>query len=164
VITINVEHQPKRLVIHDGNYSDCAVGQEAQLATEFYKDPSDTISECRDPVSVTYLVDSKYEVVAEVVLQSKELTILDIGVLIYQERGSEFLALKAGTRIRTTPSLGVDPFFYFERLAKIVRVPPLIYSWKIRSILRQTAPYVEVLREPGQPAPVARMAVWPDTS
>jgi hypothetical protein len=45
--------------------------------------------------------------------------------------------------------LGVDPFFYFERLSKISEIPPLIYSWKILSILIETTPFIEIAAKSG---------------
>ena len=46
--------------------------------------------------------------------------------------------------------LGIDPFFYFERLCKFSGMRPLIYSWKINSIRQQTAPFIETRNPSGQ--------------
>jgi hypothetical protein len=43
----------------------------------------------------------------------------------------------------------VDPYFYFERLSKDQEVPPLVYSRRIKSILRQCAPFIEVVCDSG---------------
>jgi hypothetical protein len=47
--------------------------------------------------------------------------------------------------------LGVDPFHYFETLSKTGNVLPLVYSWKIRSIFAQTAPFIETVDEAREP-------------
>jgi hypothetical protein len=39
--------------------------------------------------------------------------------------------------------LGIDPFFYFERLYNIPGIPELIYTWKIEEIGIETAPFIE---------------------
>jgi hypothetical protein len=38
--------------------------------------------------------------------------------------------------------LGVDPFFYFESLAREADAPPLIYNWRIHRIEVETAPRI----------------------
>jgi hypothetical protein len=53
-------------------------------------------------------------------------------------------------------SLGVDPFFYFEELAKLPGMPPLVYRWRIERIERDMAPWIEVEprgfeRDPSRP-------------
>jgi hypothetical protein len=40
--------------------------------------------------------------------------------------------------------LGVDPYFYFESLSKSDGMLGLVYSWRITSVLRQTAPFIEI--------------------
>ncbi|HYW59089.1 MAG TPA: hypothetical protein VE909_01095, partial [Xanthobacteraceae bacterium] len=40
--------------------------------------------------------------------------------------------------------IGIDPFFYFERLAREPDAPALIYDWEIEKIEMQTAPFIEV--------------------
>jgi hypothetical protein len=44
--------------------------------------------------------------------------------------------------IRGRAYLGIDPFFYFERLYKRDSMPALIYRWKVAGIDRQTAPFI----------------------
>jgi hypothetical protein len=43
----------------------------------------------------------------------------------------------------------VDPYFYFERLSQDARVPALVYTWQIISILRQTAPFIDAVADSG---------------
>jgi hypothetical protein len=54
-----------------------------------------------------------------------------------------------GKRFRTDIYLRIDPFFYFETLSQIPCVPPLIYSWRINSIFRETAPFIAAFSPSG---------------
>ena len=80
--------------------------------------------------------------VADKVVQTSDLTILDIGILVFREHDRNDESNLQGKRFRTNIYLGIDPFFYFETLSKIPGVPPLIYSWRINSIFRETAPFI----------------------
>jgi hypothetical protein len=82
-------------------------------------------------------------------LQTTELEILNIGILVYSEGRWKFPLHRSANRIQTSLQLAVDPFFYFERLAKIAVVPPMIYSWHIDAILRQTAPLIKTPLDTG---------------
>ena len=42
-----------------------------------------------------------------------------------------------------TAYLGVDPFSYFERFHNLQGMPDLVYTWRIESIVRQTAPFID---------------------
>lgn len=136
-------------IIQDGNYPDFAAGQTAEFAVEFYRNSAHPIAQTNDAISATHQRDAFYEVVSEKMLQTGDLTILDIGILVYREHDHSDESNLRGKRFRTSVHLGIDPFFYFETLAKIPGVPPLIYSWRIQSILRQTAPYIEVIPDSG---------------
>lgn len=74
---------------------------------------------------------------------------MNVGILVYREEAVQFPDFPVGRRFRTQLEFGVDPYFYFERHSKNERVPPLIYSWRISSILRQTAPFIEVVADSG---------------
>src|SRR5713226_900842 len=132
-------------IIQDGNYPDFEVGQTAEFALEFWLPEGVAARGCSEGKAINKVGDYLYDTVAEVVLQTDNITILDIGVLVYSESSSELrLALLGEPRVAVQLGLGVDPFSYFERLSKFTGVPPLIYSWKVLSILRQTAPFVQV--------------------
>jgi hypothetical protein len=88
------------------------------------------------------LGDAKYDTRAEIIVHSGEITILDIGVLAFG-KSSLLRSVPKGSQVSVRLGLGVDPFFYFEDLSTRADIPPLIYSWKILSILRQTAPFIE---------------------
>jgi hypothetical protein len=136
-------------MIQDGNYPDLVVGQTAEFAVEFYQPPDAEITPSSDVISVTYLRDCTYDVVADLVVQTSKLAVLNIGILAYCENRSDSRFDRNMDRIRTRVHLGLDPFFYFESLAKIEGVPSLVYSWRIDAILRQTAPFIETPLDPG---------------
>jgi hypothetical protein len=131
-------------IIQDGNYPDFAVGQTVEFAVEFYQQPATAIEVCKSEVVASQATGNSYSVVAEKVLVTDAVTVLDIGILVYREGTSEFSNVERGDRIRTELELSVDPYFYFESLSSDESIPPLIYSWRITSILRQTAPFIEV--------------------
>jgi len=137
-------------IVQDGNYPDFKVGQTAEFALEFWLPEG---IEPRIAIGVPSAInvgDSFYETVAEVVLQTADITILDIGVLVYRESSSSLRSLfPLGSLVAVRLGLGVDPFFYFEGLSRVAEIPPLIYSWKILSILKQTGPFIEKLAEVG---------------
>lgn len=131
-------------IIQDGNYPDFAVGEIVEFAVEFYQAPGTAIEVCSSDAFAKPVNRASYDVVAEKVLVSDQLTVLDIGILVYQEGVSQFLMVEGSGRVRTQLELGVDPYMYLERLSKDDQIPALVYSWRILSILRQTAPFIEV--------------------
>jgi hypothetical protein len=136
-------------IIQDGNYSDFMAGQTVEFAVEFHRDSSTDIGTSGEETSANCTSDATYDVVGECVLQSDDLTVLDIGILVYCERDSSPILYQKGRRFRASLYLGVDPFFYFERLAQFPDVPALVYSWRIESIFRQTAPFIESIDDSG---------------
>jgi len=131
-------------IIQDGNYPDFVRGQTAEFAVEFRIPDGAEVSECND-APVAKAVSDKYEVVGLCVVQKPELTVLDIGVRVYRQEGvggtGRFFA--AGSTFRTKIEPGVDPYFYFEHLNRIGGVEPLVYTWRIDSIMMQAAPFIE---------------------
>jgi hypothetical protein len=131
-------------IIQDGNYGDFATGQVVEFALEFYsKDYRQTEPRAK---SCAKLGAAKYSVVGEVIYLNDEAWILDFGMCAFQESKPPIQA-SVGGFIAAEIYLGIDPFFYFERLHTSPKIPPLICTWKINSIWRQTTPLVE-LHEP----------------
>lgn len=136
-------------IIQDGNYSDFVTGETVEFAVEFYQ-PSGTASEtCQAAVSATPVADTRYSVVAAKVPNDEGIAILDIGILVFQNGQLERPVFENDQPLRTELQLHVDPYFYFEGLAGSPTVPSLIYTWKIKSILRQCAPFIETVVECG---------------
>jgi hypothetical protein len=130
-------------IIQDGNYPDFAVGDIVEFAVEYYQEPSTHVTLVDAEPSARLVRDSLYDAVAEKVLQTGDITVLNIGILVYREAEQAAALGEPETRFQTQLHLGIDPFFYFERLSKIPGVPPLVYSWRIAAIHQQTAPFVE---------------------
>jgi len=68
---------------------------------------------------------------------------IDVGILAFREERPP-ANVRQGSWLRGSAYIGIDPFFYFERLARQSGAPALIYDWKIVKIEVQTAPFIEV--------------------
>jgi hypothetical protein len=134
-------------IIQDGNYDNFESGQAAQFALEFF--PKTTLFSEEKKKSFKCTGDARYEVVGEVVYRSAEVWALDFGLLAFQNaKPPEGVAL--GSFVTVELYLGIDPFFYFEGLHGLPGMPPMIYSWTINSIHRQTAPFIKTRDESGR--------------
>jgi hypothetical protein len=133
-------------VIQDGNYPDFKRGEDVSFALEFYS-PTELSLEEAERSQVVWLehIDADlYRIFAKVIhVRDCEWWAIDAGVLMYREerppRGVEL-----GTWVSGQVRIGVDPFFYFERLSRHHSAPALIYDWAINKIEIQTAPFVLV--------------------
>jgi hypothetical protein len=131
-------------IIQDGNYPDLAIGDIAEFAVEFYQLPGAKVQQTEAPIFVELRNGHEYDVVAEKAFETNEICVIDIGILAYRADDNPFSDVSVGNRFRTQLSLGVDPYYYFEQLSTNESIPPLIYSWRIRSILRVAGPRIEV--------------------
>jgi hypothetical protein len=61
----------------------------------------------------------------------------------FREDKSSKHKFRPGDCVRGEISFAIDPFFYFERLARQDGAPALIYDWTITKIEMQTAPRIE---------------------
>lgn len=136
-------------IIQDGNYPDFAAGEVVEFAVEYYRDPNPQIALVDAEPSARPLKGALYGAVAEKVLLTEDITVLNVGIFVYREAEQTDVLREAESRFETQLYLGVDPFFYFERLSKLQGIPPLIYSWRIASILQQTAPFIETTAASG---------------
>lgn len=127
-------------IIKDGNYRDFAVGDRAEFALQFYL--VNTIEFLGDSaVGAVKVYEDVYDVVGRVVHVDPSSWVLDFGLQAYREEPPPS-ELSPGKIIRTRISLGVDPFMYFENLRHNLTYPDLIYTWDIRAIRLETAPFV----------------------
>jgi hypothetical protein len=126
-------------IIQDGNYPDFEVGQIAEFALEFFIPHGVSAQPSDVKVFANKLENSLYDVVADVLVHTDQITVLDLGVLAYQPKTS----LPPSPRVAVQLNLGVDAFHNFSFTRETGDVLPLVYSWKILSILRQTAPFIE---------------------
>jgi hypothetical protein len=63
-----------------------------------------------------------YETIAEVIVQTAQITVLDIDVLLYEHTSFLQPPLPQGPRLAVQLSLGVDPFSCFETLNQTGKV------------------------------------------
>lgn len=124
-------------IIQDGNYDNFETGQNAEFALEFYSQTYRK-SEKRTKSSKS-LGGAKYEINGEVIYLTPEVWVLDFGICAFQESKAP-AEMATGDFVAAEIYLGIDPFFYFEMLYALPKMPPLIYSWKISSICQQKAP------------------------
>jgi hypothetical protein len=87
---------------------------------------------------------SRYRVQAQVVWVLTSAWVVDFGVQAFQQSTPPNGICK-GDWISADIYLGIDPFFYFEDLAHLQGMPPLIYGWFIRKIGIQTAPFIDAV-------------------
>jgi hypothetical protein len=134
-------------IIQDGNYGDFATGQLAEFALEFcsqnYRQTEFRTKSC------TRLGAAKYSIIGEVIYLNNEVWVLDFGICAFQESKSPE-GTRVGGFVAAEIYLGIDPFFYFERLHTSPKIPALIYTWKINSIGQQTAPFIETSEPSGR--------------
>lgn len=131
-------------IIGDGNYKDFSVGDVRSFALEYHNDHE--FRPATGAISSRHLGNARYAVTgrrAHLGGHSQQLTptwcVIDIGVLAYRE----LLGFAAPPDLFAGEIyLGVDPFFYFERLSSERDAPPLIYNWRIHRIEVETAPRV----------------------
>lgn len=128
-------------IIQDGNDGDFQRGQEAEFAIEFnLRDFA--VVETTEP-EARLLTDSTYRVAGAVVAMLEGSWVLDVGIGVFQGQVGP-PGLTVGSSVSGEAFLGVDPFFYFEQLHAAQGMPPLIYTWRVERIRRQTAPFKEV--------------------
>jgi hypothetical protein len=153
-------------IVQDGNYPDFERGQQAEFAVEFF---------CPDPLELTddatplvrWAGDTSYEICGRVMAIAEKAWAIDFGIGVYQDELAP-RGLAVGDMVRGIVNLGVDPFFYFERLHAFAGMPPLIYTWRIDGISRQTAPFIQagnmLIRDPSKQGwlPLERTDAWHD--
>jgi hypothetical protein len=127
-------------IIQDGNYGDFAPGDRVEAAVEFGFDERLELAESSAP-SARHVDGSTYEVIGRVVLIEADVWVIDVGLCVFNEHKPP-QGLAVGDVVAGDAYLGVDPFFYFERLGKRPSMPPLIYTWQVLEIARQTAPFI----------------------
>jgi hypothetical protein len=127
-------------VIQDGNYPDFAVGQRAEFALEFYA--AEQLRPGRGPGTAVSLGDARYEISATVTTVREDAWVIDFGIQAYRE-SPPAPDIEVGSDVAGIVYVGIDPFSYFERLAHVPDMPPLVYTWDILDIRRIMAPSKE---------------------
>lgn len=128
-------------IIQDGNYNDFAVGDQTQFALEFY--PEEINKSNAKTIKIESIEDAKYTINGVIVFLDEEFLIVDVGILIYWQYNKRKFDFKKGEYISGNIWVGIDPFFYFESGFQNSGIPELIYSWKIKDIKIETAPFID---------------------
>jgi hypothetical protein len=133
-------------IIQDGNYGDLRCHERTNFALEFYPHSSQPSSSSEK--QARWIAASKYTVNGEVVFVAERCFVVDFGLLAYRD-GEPAEWAREGSWLEAEIYLGVDPFFYFEELAHVKGIPPLIYSWQVNKIGVETAPFIETVDAQG---------------
>jgi hypothetical protein len=143
-------------IIEDGNYGNFAGDAEVAFALEFHATlPLEEVEP--NPILAPFLTrigNADYEALGQVVHVADDWWVINVGILAFREEKPQ-ANVRQGSWLRGKIFIGIDPFFYFERLAHQPSAPALIYDWKIEKIEVQTAPLIEVrpqvmARDPAQ--------------
>jgi hypothetical protein len=133
-------------IIQDGNYGEFTRGMTAAFALEFFSTvpilelgPSDN----KIP-SLHHVSEDSYQLVGQVVHKADDWWVIDAGLLVYSDQPPPD-NVHVGTWLRGgLIQIGIDPFFYFERLAHQPDALAMVYEWRIDKIEEQTAPLIEI--------------------
>jgi hypothetical protein len=128
-------------IIQDGNYGEFAVGDHAEFALQFYLGEGLAPVRAGTKRQAIQVAEDLYQITASVVHVGDHGWVLDFGLLAYGETAPPE-GVAVGQVLAGRAALGVDPFSYFEQLAKDPRYPDMVYTWNVRSIGRETAPFV----------------------
>lgn len=131
-------------IIQDENYGEFEAGDVTTFAVEFHfrAGAIEVVPPAATGPLIRHLSESSYRVSCPIVYLAPKWWVIDIGVPVYQERfPPRYAAL--GQWVQGDITLGIDPFFYFERLSKEPGSPPLIFEWVVDAIDMQAAPLIE---------------------
>jgi hypothetical protein len=128
-------------IVQDGNYDEFAVGDHAEFALDFYSHEGLARARYGTKHQAIQVAEDLYQITATVVHVGDHGWVLDFGLLAYSDTTPPD-GVEVGQVLAGRATLGVDPFTYFEQLANDPRYPAMVYTWTIRSIGRETAPFV----------------------
>lgn len=128
-------------IIQDGNYGDFARNAHAAFALEFCPlSPLERVEPTPKPVpALAHIGNDEYEVVGQVIHVADGWWVIDTGFLFFQDTEPP-PTVRQGDWLRGRISIGIDPFFYFERLAHEPGAPALVYDWNIERIEIEVRP------------------------
>lgn len=126
-------------VIQDGNYGDFEVGDQTEFAIEFTG--GNLRSSQQRCVSVVHRGQNVYSVCAQVIYSRPDVWAIEFGLRTFEERRPPEFAV-SGSWVEGKIELGIDPFFYKERLCKLAGMPNLFNQWEIARIERDDTPWI----------------------
>jgi hypothetical protein len=124
-----------------GNYGEFAVGDHAEFGLQFYLGEGLAPVRAGEKRQAIQVAEDLYHITASVVHVGNHGWVLDFGLLAYQDTAPPE-GVAVGQVLAGRATLGVDPYSYFEQLAKDPRYPDMVYTWNVRSIGRDTALFV----------------------
>lgn len=128
-------------IIRDGNYPDFRVGQKSSFAVEFHSKQDPIVTD--QPSRCVSLGNADYNAIGVVRFVSKDVWVVEYGGMLTYTTEKPPRRLVSGKRVSGRITLGLDSFDYFESLHALPGMPPLIYHWRIREIIMETAPFEE---------------------
>lgn len=129
-------------IIQDGNYGEFEAGHEYRFALEFYPHDIALASAASTVPGLSHLSGALHDARGTIVFCTDSAWVVDFGVPAFQEAKPPPWA-KPGMSVGGRVYLGVDPFFYFERLKNEKGIPNLFRQWFLRRILLETTPWKE---------------------
>ncbi|MFM0596546.1 hypothetical protein [Paraburkholderia dilworthii] len=127
-------------IIQDGNYDEFRRGESYKLALEF--NGSALIPSVERAMQCKHKDTSLFNVVAKVIFSTPEVWVIDFGVKVFCESRPPRFA-KFGQWVQGEIWLGIDPFFYKERLHRLPGMPDLSVDWFVIRIQLETTPWIE---------------------
>ena len=126
-------------IVQDGNYADFESGRSYRFALEFY--PEDLSPSIAAPTPhLRSEGGAHYDASGAVVRVADSHWVIDFGVPTFQDTKPPKWA-KQGLSVHGRIYIGIDPFFYFERLKDEPGMPDLFREWRVRRILLETTPW-----------------------
>ena len=129
-------------IIQDGNYIDFRKGTNVAFALELHIASAMNKAEAVAKPQLTYIAGPEYKALGRIIHIAAEWWAIDFGVpAFHEERPPQ--NMNVGEWVQADIYLGIDPFFYFERLASMPNAPALIADWQVDRIQIQTAPFIQ---------------------
>jgi hypothetical protein len=135
-------------IIQDGNYNEFEVGHEYRFALEFFPHEIVASADSNLMPRLTHISGALHNARGKILFRSEAAWVIDFSVPAYREESAPDWA-KVGTWVSGRIYVGVDPFFYFERLKNEIGMPNIFRQWFVRRILRETTPWRETTNAQG---------------
>jgi hypothetical protein len=129
-------------IVQDGNYGDFSTGQTYSFALEFYPHQIKPTSLAPSLPLLEHTVGALYRATGTVVHVTPTAWVVDWGIPAFQESQPPSWA-RSGISVSGSIYLGIDPFFYLERLKDEVGMPDLFRQWLVHRIHLETTPWVD---------------------
>jgi hypothetical protein len=135
-------------IIQDGVYDDFTISNNYQFALEFHSE--NLVKSTNSDMIFKRKEESVYNINGKVLLFDENYLVIDVGIKLYWWHPNKIkLNLKPDDNILGDILIGVDPYFYFSSGCIYKNMPPLIYEWKIKQILMETAPFKPIINSYG---------------